>query len=245
MLMFYTSTQFNHIFLWWFYSLSSSHLCLTILTSSHTLTPLQHVIFSPSTCHVICLDWTFPLQLLISLPSFIEWTLSYDHLSPLPLLFPLPSLSISLGGPAFLPGFCRPRCENWRWRGRWWMRRRTRRRTRRSGNQRSRLQSLFLGHFFRQLAQQWRPPPNWRPSLSTHSSSTSQSEWRAPWQPNILPHDNLTGNWIHSNSNYRHSRRRGSRSNTTLSQIRERWHTGKHCPRLSHLARQCSEKNSP
>lgn len=88
---------------------------------------------------------------------------------PLPLLFPLPSLSISLGGPAFLPGFCRPRCENWRWRGRWWRRRRRRR----SGNHRSRPQSLFLGHFLWQLATQWSPPPNRRPSLSTHSSSTS------------------------------------------------------------------------
>lgn len=109
------------------------------------------------------------LQLLTSLPSLIEWPLFYDHLSLLPLLFPLPSLSISLGGPAFLPGFCRPRCENWKWRGRW--RRRTRRR--RSGNQRSRPQSLFLGHFLWQLAPQWSPPSNRRPSLSTHSSSTS------------------------------------------------------------------------
>lgn len=45
MLMFATSTQFNHVLLWWFSSLSSSHLYLTFLTSSHTLTPPQHVIF--------------------------------------------------------------------------------------------------------------------------------------------------------------------------------------------------------
>lgn len=142
-----------------FSSLSSLlHLYLAVLTSSHTLTPPQRVIFFP------LYMWRFLLWLDISftsLPSFIEWPLSYDHLSLLPLLFPLPSLSISLGGPAFLPGFCRPRCENWRWRGR------------RSGNQRSRPQSLFLGHFLWQLTPQWSPPPNCRPSLSTHSSSTS------------------------------------------------------------------------
>lgn len=36
----------NHILLWWFFP-PLSHLYLTILTSSHTLTPLQHVIFFP------------------------------------------------------------------------------------------------------------------------------------------------------------------------------------------------------
>lgn len=43
-------------------------------------------------------------------------------------------LSISLGGPAFLPGFSRPQCENWRWRGRRWRR----------DNHWSRPQSVFL-----------------------------------------------------------------------------------------------------
>lgn len=134
-----------------------------------TLSHLLNMWFSfPLYIHVMCLDWTSPLPLLTSLPSLIEWPLFYDHLSLLPLLFPLPSLSISLGGPAFLPGFCRPRCENWRWRGRW--RRRTRRR---SSNQRSRPQSLFLRHFLWQLTPQWSPPSNHRPSLSPHSSSTS------------------------------------------------------------------------
>lgn len=43
-------------------------------------------------------------------------------------------LSISLGGPAFLPGSSRPQCENWRWRGRRWRR----------DNHWSRPQSVFL-----------------------------------------------------------------------------------------------------
>lgn len=43
-------------------------------------------------------------------------------------------LSILLGGPAFLPGFSRPQCENWRWRGRRWRR----------DNHWSRPQSVFL-----------------------------------------------------------------------------------------------------
>lgn len=73
--------------------------------------------------------------------------------------FPLPSFSISLGGPAFLPGFCRPRCENWRWKGR----------RRRSACRRSRPQSLFLWHF----APQWSPPPNCRLPPPAHSSSAS------------------------------------------------------------------------
>lgn len=150
-------------------------ICISLFFLPPTLSHLFNMWFLSSTCHVICLDWTSPLQLLTSLPSLIEWPLSYDHLSLLPLLFPLPSLSISLGGPAFLPGFSRPRCDNWRWRGRWWRpRRRTRRRRRRrSGNQRSKPQSLILRHFLWQLAPQWSPPPNCRPSLSTHSSSTS------------------------------------------------------------------------
>lgn len=158
---FSTSTQFDHILLWWFSSLSSSHLYLTILTSSHTLTTCD---FSPlnvtsSTGHLLY-NSSHSSHLSLNVPS--------PTTSLLPLLFPLPSLSISLGRAAFLPGLCRPRCENWRWRGRWWWRRR-----RRSGNRRSRPQSFFLGHFLWQLAPQWSPPPNCRPSLSTHSSSTS------------------------------------------------------------------------
>lgn len=169
MLMFCASTQFNHILHWRFSSMSSfSHLYLALLTSSHTLTPLQHVILfflhlSALIGHLLY-NSSHPTHRSLN-------GLSPTTISPLlPLLFPLPSLSISLGGPAFLPGFCRPRCENWRWRGRWWRRRRRRRR---SGNHRSRPQSLFLGHFLWQLATQWSPPPNRRPSLSTHSSSTS------------------------------------------------------------------------
>lgn len=158
LLMFFPS---NHVLLWWFFSFilfpSLSH-CYSFLPHFHT----------SSTCifslYMSALIGHLLLQLLTSLPSFIEWPLSYDHFSLLPLLFPLPSLSISLGGPAFLPGFCRPRCENWRWRGRW---------RRWSSNQRSRPQSLFLGHFLCQLAPQWSPPSNHRSSLSTRSSSTS------------------------------------------------------------------------
>lgn len=98
-------TRFNHVHLCRFSS--SSHLYLS-LASSHTLTPLGHVIF-----FLFFFLSTCTLQLLASLPSFIEWPLSYDHLSPCShSSFPFPSLSISLGGPAFLPGFCRPRCEN-------------------------------------------------------------------------------------------------------------------------------------
>ena len=131
-------------------------------TRSHTSTTCDYF---PSTCHVICLDWTSSLKLLTSLPHrSLNGLFSTTISPPLLLLFPLPSLSISLGGPAFLPGFCRPRCENWRWRGR-------RRTKRRSGNQPPRPQSLFLRHFLWQLAPQWSPPSNRRPSLSTRSSS--------------------------------------------------------------------------
>jgi len=158
MLMFYIS---NLTLVWWFSLFVSFHLCLSIRTFSHLLIMFPvHVVLFALNGHLL-------LQFLSSLPSFIEWPLSYDHLSLLPLLFPLPSFSISLGGPAFLPGFSRPRCENWRWRGR------RRRRRRRSGNQRSRPQSLFLWHFLWYLAPQWNPPPNYRPSLPTISSSTS------------------------------------------------------------------------
>lgn len=99
--------------------------------------------------------------------SFFDWRLlPMACVRPCP---PAPSLSMSPGGPAFLRGFCRPRCEeHWRWRGR-----------------STSVQSL-CGPGLRLLAPQWSPPQNCRPSLSAHATPTSQSKWRAPWQLNIL-----------------------------------------------------------
>ena len=112
MLMFSTSTQLNHaLFLVTFFPppCPLPIFIFTILTYSHTP---QHVIVSPP--HVTLSALIEHLLYNSSHPSHR----SLNGLSPttifslLPLLFPLPSLSISLGGPAFLPGFCRPRCEN-------------------------------------------------------------------------------------------------------------------------------------
>lgn len=61
-------------------------LFLPSVSRSSYFLPHSH---TSSTCDFvfstfICLDWTSPLQLLTSNPSFIEWPLSYDHLSPAP-----------------------------------------------------------------------------------------------------------------------------------------------------------------
>lgn len=80
--------QFNHFLL---HVLSSSSLsrCSYFLPHSHTFSTCDF--FFPSTCDVLCFDWTSPLQLRTSLPS-VHWTASLlrpSLLAPTPLSPPL------------------------------------------------------------------------------------------------------------------------------------------------------------
>lgn len=62
---------------------SLSPICISLFLLPPTLSHLFNMRFCFFSTF-ICLDRTSPLQLLTSNPSFIEWPLSYDHLSPAP-----------------------------------------------------------------------------------------------------------------------------------------------------------------